>query len=336
MNKILASSILVLIFVLSYSTSALADGTNVTISHPRIIDIANNPITGHVHAGQQVIVVANLANNQNFDQPFAFVVQIKDSKGVTVDLSWITGTLLANQTLSPAQSWTPTIPGSYSAHIYVFQSINNPVELANPAVIKFIVDGGKHHNYKTDNVIIAGTLNPPFLTGTAILEIFGPDNNLVQIARTNVDTNGKFSHTIKAGGPLFTFPGNYSVRVQEGQNSKDFLSFICKSVSPINCSAKSTDISTLEIVVKLTGITPKTGPLNMNVTLLQDKTLIPITWIDHNVTNPSNGQLVKWIFNNPPANAGQYFVCSMEIKNTTRNGCTLYPISQTHVTFFVN
>ncbi len=101
-------------------------------SDPRIVDSFGNAITGAVKTGQQVQVTADLANGQDKDQPFAYLVQIQDANGVTVSLSWITGTLTAGQSLNPAQSWTPTASGTYTAQIFVWQSIDNPNALSPP------------------------------------------------------------------------------------------------------------------------------------------------------------------------------------------------------------
>ncbi len=101
-------------------------------TNPRIVDSFGNAINGTVKTGQQIQVTADLANGQTVDQPFAYLVQIQDANGVTVSLSWITGTLSAGQSLNPAQSWTPSTAGTYTAQIFVWQSIDNPNALSPP------------------------------------------------------------------------------------------------------------------------------------------------------------------------------------------------------------
>ena len=90
---------------------------------------------------KQIQIVADLTNNQYKDQSFAYLVQIKDVNGVTVSLSWITGLLSAGQTMSPAQSWTPSVEGTYTAEIFVWASIDNPDALSAPLSIKINVKG---------------------------------------------------------------------------------------------------------------------------------------------------------------------------------------------------
>ncbi len=85
-----------------------------------------------VPVNKQVQITADVSNGQDRDQPFAYIVQIKDSNGVVIQLSWLTGTLTPGQSLNPSQSWTPTTAGSYSAEIYVWSGINNPDALSPP------------------------------------------------------------------------------------------------------------------------------------------------------------------------------------------------------------
>ncbi|TLX91545.1 MAG: hypothetical protein E6K93_05360 [Thaumarchaeota archaeon] len=81
-------------------------------------------------AGKQMQVVAEVTNGQDRAQPFAYIVQIQNKDGVVVSLSWLTGTLNAGQSLSPAQSWIPISPGAYTAQIFVWAGIDNPDALS--------------------------------------------------------------------------------------------------------------------------------------------------------------------------------------------------------------
>ena len=87
---------------------------------------------GFVYVDKQVQIVTDLSNSQDRFQSFAYIVQVKDSDGVTVSLAWITGSLSPNQHLSPALSWTPEKAGVYVAEIFVWDSITNPEPLSPP------------------------------------------------------------------------------------------------------------------------------------------------------------------------------------------------------------
>lgn len=100
--------------------------------NPRIVDPSGNAIVDAVKVGQQIQITANLANGHDCVIPFAYIVQIQDVNGVTQSLSWITGTLDIKQSLNPGQSWIPTAPGTYTAQIFTWDSLDNPNSLAPP------------------------------------------------------------------------------------------------------------------------------------------------------------------------------------------------------------
>lgn len=93
----------------------------------------------NVHVNKQVQIAADVTNGLNRDLPFAYIVQVMDSHGVVIQLSWLTGTLSAGQSLSPSQSWTPTAPGNYTAQIFVWSGIANPDALSPPLLMQISV-----------------------------------------------------------------------------------------------------------------------------------------------------------------------------------------------------
>ena len=97
-------------------------------SNPRVVDAFGNELD-EVSVDQQVQISADLANGQDRDQPFAYLVQISKD-GVTYSLSWIAGSLAPGQALNPAQSWTPAEAGSYDVQLFVWESVDNPDALS--------------------------------------------------------------------------------------------------------------------------------------------------------------------------------------------------------------
>ncbi|MDH3490101.1 MAG: hypothetical protein OEL56_06600 [Nitrosopumilus sp.] len=97
----------------------------------RVVDAFGNSLDT-VSVDQQVQITADLANGQDREQQFAYLVQIQDGNGVTVSLAWITGSLSAGQSFSPALSWIPTEAGTYSATAFVWESVDNPTALSPP------------------------------------------------------------------------------------------------------------------------------------------------------------------------------------------------------------
>ncbi len=97
----------------------------------RTVDAFGNSLDS-VSVDQQVQISADLANGQDREQAFAYLVQIQDANGVTVSLAWITGSLSAGQSFSPALSWIPTEAGTYTATAFVWESVDNPTALSPP------------------------------------------------------------------------------------------------------------------------------------------------------------------------------------------------------------
>ena len=105
----------------------------------RIVNTFGNSIDT-VSVDQQVQIVADLSNGQDRDQDFAYLIQIQDSDGVTVSLSWIAGSLSPGQSFSPSASWTPTSAGTYDVTAFVWESIDNPTALSPPLSIDISVN----------------------------------------------------------------------------------------------------------------------------------------------------------------------------------------------------
>ncbi|MDE2590610.1 MAG: hypothetical protein KGL95_13205, partial [Patescibacteria group bacterium] len=97
----------------------------------RVVDSTGKAVD-KISVNQQIQIVSNVTNQENRDQPFAYLVQIQDNNGITVSLSSITGSMAPKQTLNLGQSWMPHTAGTYVAQIFVWQSISNPNALSPP------------------------------------------------------------------------------------------------------------------------------------------------------------------------------------------------------------
>jgi len=97
------------------------------------------PITAQVSSqekihfvDEQIMIMADITNNQDVQQNFAYITQVKNDKDVVISLSWLTGSLSPRQSFSPAQSWIPKESGNYQIQVFVWESINNPEALSPP------------------------------------------------------------------------------------------------------------------------------------------------------------------------------------------------------------
>ena len=88
---------------------------------------------------QQLQIVGTITNNQNYDQTFSYIIQVKDEDGIVVSLSWIQGELTSNQSLDLSQSWTPTAVGNYSIETFVWNSLEDQVPLSPKSSSSYII-----------------------------------------------------------------------------------------------------------------------------------------------------------------------------------------------------
>lgn len=137
--KFFLVSILILM-ILSQSTSvfALQALERSQASNPRLVNAFGEKVTEHVNVNQQVQITADIKNNQDVAQNFVYIVQVKDSRGIVLYISWITGRLNPDQSFSPALSWTSHTSGTYTAEIFVWDSLTNQDALSDSLSIKLI------------------------------------------------------------------------------------------------------------------------------------------------------------------------------------------------------
>ena len=128
------------LFSASLSSAFALDGTQrAEIKNPHLANSFGETVSQNVNTNQQVQISADVANKQSTSQVFVYIVQIEGSNGVVHKITWISASLNAGQTLSPAISWTPNRPGSYVANMYVWDSIKDANALAVPISYKITV-----------------------------------------------------------------------------------------------------------------------------------------------------------------------------------------------------
>lgn len=93
-------------------------------SEPVLVDSFGKDVSG-VFVGEQILIQSEITNKQSKKQPFVYIVQVKDSEGVTASLSWVSAELPPNDSLKVAQSWLPSASGEYSIEIFVWDNFAN-------------------------------------------------------------------------------------------------------------------------------------------------------------------------------------------------------------------
>lgn len=128
------------LFSASLSSAFALEGTQrAEIKNPRLANSFGETVSQNVNTHQQVQISADVVNKQATPQVFVYIVQIEGNNGIAHKLTWISASLNAGQTLSPAISWTPNRPGSYVANMYVWDSIKDANALAVPISYKITV-----------------------------------------------------------------------------------------------------------------------------------------------------------------------------------------------------
>ncbi len=140
MLKIATLFAIIIVSLASVSPVFALDGTQrAEIKNPRLVNAFGEVISQNVNTNQQVQISADVINKQGTPQNFVYIVQILDGNGVTMKLTWISASLNPQQSLSPAISWNPAKPGTYTAQIYVWDSIKDAAALAQQIDLKITV-----------------------------------------------------------------------------------------------------------------------------------------------------------------------------------------------------
>lgn len=72
-----------------------------------------------ISVGEQVMFKSTIQSSLNVKQQYAYIVQVKDSNGYTVVLSWLSGYLDPKRSASTSIAWVPDAIGKYTLEIWV-------------------------------------------------------------------------------------------------------------------------------------------------------------------------------------------------------------------------
>lgn len=95
------------------------------VSEPTLVDIMGETIES-IAVEQVVLIQTMITNNLDEEQPFVYIVQVKDEEGFTVMLTWIKGSMYAGTSFNTDISWTPESEGDYIIETFVWKSIDDP------------------------------------------------------------------------------------------------------------------------------------------------------------------------------------------------------------------
>ena len=129
-------------FFVNVEKIELADNERISIQNQKIAN-AFGDIISDVNSGQQVQITADISNNQNFEQEFAYVITTQNSNIMSEPI-WITGILASYQELTLSLSWTPEYGG---VHIITIQIWNNPLDklqISQDTILEINVEGDQN------------------------------------------------------------------------------------------------------------------------------------------------------------------------------------------------
>ena len=101
----------------------------ISTSDFRIVNSLGEDIRSPV-VDQQLNLQTSLKNLSGNNIDWAYIVQVVNSDGAIIDLNYATGSLVKNQTLTAALSWTPNSSGNYKIEIFVWNNLRDIDPLA--------------------------------------------------------------------------------------------------------------------------------------------------------------------------------------------------------------
>jgi hypothetical protein len=113
------------------------DTQRITLGQVHIVDSTGNAVNG-IEPFQQIQIVNNVQNNEDYPQKFTCIIQISDSGGAIISLAWIGGELDVGQSFDVSQSWIPQEIGSYKIESFVWRSLDDPKPLS-PSTVQSVV-----------------------------------------------------------------------------------------------------------------------------------------------------------------------------------------------------
>ena len=96
----------------------------ISASDFRIVNSLSQDINSPV-VEQQLNLQTSLTNLSDKNVDWVYIVQIIDSNDAIVDVNFVTGSLVKNQTLKPALFWIPHSDGVYKIETFVWNNLHD-------------------------------------------------------------------------------------------------------------------------------------------------------------------------------------------------------------------
>ncbi|MGH9858357.1 MAG: hypothetical protein ACRD4B_10980, partial [Acidobacteriota bacterium] len=123
-DRVVAVGILVMILLIPVAALKPVHAEGVIVTQPSMKN-SDGTVLSEVGIGQQVALSTTITNDNDSKQPFTCIFDVRDSNGVTVYLSWLSGTLPPNDRFDIGLSWNPEKRGSYEVRTFVVSDLKN-------------------------------------------------------------------------------------------------------------------------------------------------------------------------------------------------------------------
>ena len=101
--------------------------THLVLSHPRIIDSLGQQVQ-EISLGTLIGIESEILNDSSKKATFTYVVQIKDSDGMTVFMSMVRNIIVfPDESLNPSVFWLCENNGNYTVEVFVWENMQNPI-----------------------------------------------------------------------------------------------------------------------------------------------------------------------------------------------------------------
>jgi hypothetical protein len=112
---------------------------SIILGEPEILTGDLKPYTEPMVVGKTVAIQSQLTNTLSENIQFAYIVQVKDEQGFTVELLSMQGQIRGNESFNPGLGWRPDKAGVYEVEIFVWSDLAKPIPLAPARTITLTV-----------------------------------------------------------------------------------------------------------------------------------------------------------------------------------------------------
>src|SRR5574341_683372 len=106
------------------------DINSIILEEPLVLTSNLEPFMGPISIGKTIAVHSQLTSKLSDNTQFAYLVQVKDEQGFTVEILSMEGQIRSNESIDPGLGWRPEKAGVYEIKTFVWSDLKTPIPLA--------------------------------------------------------------------------------------------------------------------------------------------------------------------------------------------------------------